>query len=86
MVKVPPPTTVTQVRQLMGLASYFRQFIPNFSQLMKPIYPLTKGHGKIKWTKEHDKIHKIFINYLTNEPVLKILDPSLPIEIHTDAS
>lgn len=86
MINVPPSSTVTQVRQLIGLASYFRQFNPGFSQLMKPLYPLTKGHGKIRWTQEHDKVHKAIIRHLTNEPVLKIFDPSLPIEIHSDAS
>lgn len=86
LTNVPSPTTATQVRQLIGLASYFRQFIPDFSRFIRPLYPLTKGTGKIEWTSEHDKIHKSIIQYLTNEPVLKIFDPSLPIEIHTDAS
>lgn len=84
---LPAPNTVTQVRQLIGLASYFRQFIPNFSKLLKPLYPLTAaGKGKITWTPEHDKILKIICDCLTTEPVLKIFDPSLPIELHTDAS
>lgn len=85
--KLPTPTTVTQVRQLIGLASYFRQFIPDFSKLLKPLYPLTAlGKGKITWTSEHDKILKTIITHLTTEPVLKIFDPLLPIELHTDAS
>lgn len=85
--KLPPPTTVTQVRQLIGLASYFRQFIPDFSKLLKPLYPLTAaGKGKISWAPEHDKVLKTIINCLTTEPVLKIFDPNLPIELHTDAS
>lgn len=56
---LPAPNTVTQVRQLIGLASYFRQFIPNFSKLLKPLYPLTAaGKGKITWTPEHIKFFK----------------------------
>lgn len=82
----PTPKTVTQVRQFIGLATYFRQFIPNFSKIMKPLYPLTTGKGQITWTPEHDKVHKEIVSYLVTEPVLKIFDPTLPIELHTDAS
>lgn len=82
----PKPSTVKQVRQLIGLATYFRQFIPNFSKLMKPLYQLTSGKGPVTWTAEHDKIHSEIVRYLVTEPVLKIFDPSLPIELHTDAS
>ena len=32
-----PAMTVTQLRQFIGLASYFRKFIPKFSQLLKPL-------------------------------------------------
>lgn len=44
---LPPPETVTQLRQFIGLASYFRKFIPKFSQTMAPLYSLTSGKGKI---------------------------------------
>ena len=40
---LPAPTTVTQLRQFIGLASYFRRFVPKFSQMMKPLYALTSG-------------------------------------------
>ncbi|GBP92949.1 hypothetical protein EVAR_84052_1 [Eumeta japonica] len=86
LTNLPPPCTVTQVRQFIGLASYFRQFIPKFSQLAAPLYKLTTGKGKVQWTPNHENIRQKIISYLTNEPVLMIFDPSYPIELHTDAS
>lgn len=31
---LPPPQSVTKVRQFIGLALYFRQFVPKFSEIM----------------------------------------------------
>lgn len=85
LIGIPAPRTASQVRQFIGLGSYFRQFIPNFSLLMAPLYPLTQHNGNIKWTEEHN-IHKRVIDILTSEPVLAIFDPDKNIELHTDAS
>jgi hypothetical protein len=37
-----PPTSVTQVRNFLGLAGYYRRFILNFSKIAKPITKLMK--------------------------------------------
>jgi hypothetical protein len=38
----PPPKTKRQVRSFLGLASYYRRFIRNFSSIAKTLYDLTK--------------------------------------------
>ncbi|CAG4988445.1 unnamed protein product [Colias eurytheme] len=81
-----PPTCVKQLRQFNGLASYFRRFIPKFSEKMAPLYQLTKKDIPWKWTKEHEDVRQEIITYLTSEPVLSIFQNDLPIEVHTDAS
>ena len=38
----PPPTTPKQLRAFLGLANYFRTFIPRFAQAAAPLFALTR--------------------------------------------
>ena len=48
----PVPHDVTGVRQFIGLASYYRRFIPSFASVASPLHALTKKHTKFSWTAE----------------------------------
>jgi hypothetical protein len=45
-----PPTTVHQVWSFLGLAGYYRRFIPDFSKIFKPITTLLKNDTKFDWS------------------------------------
>jgi len=36
------PTSVHQIRSFLGLAGYYRRFIPDFSRIAKPMMELLK--------------------------------------------
>ena len=39
------PNTVREIRSVVGMASYYRKFIPNFSRIVQPLTELTKKHA-----------------------------------------
>ncbi|KAH0820498.1 hypothetical protein GEV33_002293 [Tenebrio molitor] len=82
----PTPGNVKQVRQFMGLASYFRKFIPEFASRTASITQLTKKSTPFSWNKEHEEAKRYVIQHLSAQPLLSIFDASLPTEVHTDAS
>ena len=56
----PEPKNVRNVRRLLGMAGWYRRFIPNFSAITAPLTNLTKKGRKFKWTDEADKSLQIF--------------------------
>ena len=50
----PKPKTLTQLRGFLGLCSYYRQFVKNFSKLASPLIDLTKK-GIFGWNEAAQK-------------------------------
>jgi hypothetical protein len=44
------PRSVTQICSFLGLAGYYRRFIPNFSKITKPMTKLLEKEAKFKWS------------------------------------
>jgi hypothetical protein len=54
------PTTVTEIRSLLGLAGYYQRFIEGFSKIAKPMTSLLEKGREFKW----DEIGMDFITGL----------------------
>jgi hypothetical protein len=81
-----PPTTVFEVRSFLGLAGYYRRFIPNFSKIAKPITELLKKGNKYLWSETCDEAFKHLKRLLTTSHVLAQLDTTKPFDVYCDAS
>ena len=50
---LPTPTCVREVRSFIGMCSYYRRFIPNFSEIAEPVIAfLTRKFARFNWTEE----------------------------------
>jgi hypothetical protein len=81
-----PPTTVHQVRSFLGLAGYYRRFIPDFSKLVKPITSLLKNDTKFNWSSKCNEAFEQLKVLLTTAPVLAQPDINKPFDVYCDAS
>jgi hypothetical protein len=80
------PTTVHQVRSFLGLAGYYRRFIPNFSKIVKPITRLFKNDTKFDWSSKCNEAFEQLKVLLTTTPVLAQSDIEKPFDVYCDAS
>jgi hypothetical protein len=81
-----PPISVSEVRSFLGLASYYRRFIPNFFKITKPITELLKKGNKYVWSEACDEAFKHLKRLLTTSPVLAQPDTNKPFDVYCDAS
>ena len=65
-----PPTSVYQIRSFLGLAGYYRQFIPDFSRIAKPMTELLKKGVKFVWDDKCEEAFQTLKARLTTAPVL----------------
>lgn len=85
----PKPSTFTELKRFIGLASWYRRFVPNFAMVAAPLHDMTKGGKKgktVTWTNEAEKAFMDLKTALTSTPVLKVPDYSKEFSIQCDAS
>jgi hypothetical protein len=81
-----PPTIVRQIQSFLGLAGYYRRFIPDFSRVAKPITELLKKEAKFVWGQKCKDAFHALRQHLTTAPVLVQPNSSKPFDVYCDAS
>jgi hypothetical protein len=81
-----PPKSVHQIRSFLGLAGYYRRFVPDFSKIAKPMTELLKKGVKFVWDEKCENAFQTLKQYLTSAPMLAQPDNSKPYEVYCDAS
>lgn len=84
--KIEPPTDVKGIRSFLGLCSYYRKFVKDFSKIAKPLSTLVKKDVKFVWENKEQEAFDKLKACLMKYPVLQHPDFKKPFILITDAS
>lgn len=84
--KMPRPTNPDEVRRFLGLVTYYARFIPDFSTMTYPLRCLLRKEVRWLWTSKCENAFLQLKTELCSDRVLIPFDPSLPLNLTTDAS
>ena len=83
----PNPICVKDVRRLLGMAGWYRRFIPDFSDIVSPLTDLTKkSNTKFMWSDLAEQALEKIKTILTTEPILSCPDYTKSFIVQCDAS
>ena len=82
------PETKKQLRSFLGLAGYYRKFVPNYAAIAVPLTDLTKKGepNLIRWGESQDKAFNTLKLKLSSQPILHLPDVNRTFTLRTDAS
>lgn len=88
----PRPRDVAGVRSFLGVAGYYRKYVPNFSLVAAPLSSLLMLNSPFRkdplstWGPAQQTAFDTLKRALLQPPVLRIFDANLPTVVRTDAS
>ena len=82
----PEPRNVSQLRSALGLFSYYRRFIKDFSKIARPLNTLLKKEEKYLWTNKQQRAFDFLKERLISAPILTYPNFEKPFTLYTDAS
>src|SRR6266568_2166287 len=81
-----PPHNVHEVRQFLGLCSYYRKFVKDFSLLAAPLHELTRKEEAFVWTDARQGAFEKLKNNLVTGPILAMSTENGGFVLDVDAS
>ena len=82
----PTPSNLKSLRSFLGLASYYRRFIPNFVKVANPLHALTRKDAPFDWSPTCQTAFEDLKRLLTEAPLLAFPVFSKGFLLETDAS
>ena len=82
------PQNKTQMRSFIGLASFYRRYVPNFAAITSPLTDATRKNmpNRIAWGEPQQRAFDKLKSVLTTEPVLHLPDFERQFILAVDAS
>lgn len=80
------PENVSQLRAFLGMANYYRRFVPGFADIAAPLYALLQQDAKYVWSDVCEAAFIALKEALTRAPTLAFPRFDQPFIVQTDAS
>ncbi|GJW77007.1 putative reverse transcriptase domain-containing protein [Tanacetum coccineum] len=80
------PTTPIEIRQFLGLASYYQRFIKDFSKIAKSLTELTQKNKKYIWGEDQESAFQLLKQKLCEAPILALPEGNDDFVVYCDAS
>ncbi|UYV81786.1 K02A2.6-like [Cordylochernes scorpioides] len=77
---------LTQLRSFLGICTYYRRFIPGFSNIARPLHRLTESGRSFVWTPDCQRAMEKLKEMLVAAPILAYPRPGDSFILDTDAS
>ena len=80
------PNSPTEIRKFLGFTGYYRYFVPNYSQIARPLLHLTKKMTPWEWTKTQQLAFDLLKALMCEAPVLNQPNFKKKFFLQVDAS
>ena len=80
------PQNPHDIQSFLGLANYYRRFIPKYAHLTSPLTQLLHKNTPWRWTAIEQQAFRLTKSALVNSPVLSLPNPNTPFVLFFDAA
>ena len=80
------PKDKAEVRSVLGLAGFYRDFIKDFGALTQPLNDLLSKDAVFTWGEQQETAFNMLKQAISEKSLLEFPRPEWPYEVHTDAS
>ena len=84
--ELPEPTNITELRSFLGMVNQLGKFLPDLSNVAKPLCSLLSTKKSWLWDSVHSEAFVKVKDLVCNTPVLALYDPKRETKVSADSS
>jgi hypothetical protein len=81
----PMPKKLKEVQEFTGFLKFYHHFVPNFSQIARPLYNLMKKNERFYWTPKCKEAFEELKDQICSAPILHLARDNGRFRIEADA-
>ena len=86
VLELKPPTTVKELRRLLGMANQLSKFSPKLAEVTKPLRDLLSTKNQWTWGNPQEAAFNNLKQVLSSNEILALYNPTLKTNVSADAS